>query len=94
MKHAWDTICNATTPQELMAGIIEELELRAWQERAGATIGRTTKSYRDAHEHAAHALECLANHLKSIDEDEDTDETCPKCGEKGVPFGAACHMVD
>ena len=26
--------------------------------------------------------------------DEDTDETCPKCGEKGVAYGAACHMVD
>jgi hypothetical protein len=28
------------------------------------------------------------------DEDEDTDEICPKCGEKGVPFGAYCHMVE
>jgi hypothetical protein len=81
-----------------MAGIIEELEFRAWQERASATIGRTTKSYRDAHEHAAHALECLAADLKRAglteDEDEETDETCPKCGEKGVPFGAHCHMVE
>jgi hypothetical protein len=32
--------------------------------------------------------------LKPESDDEDTDETCPKCGEKGVPFGAACHMVD
>ena len=64
MKHGWDRICKTTTPQELMAGIIEELEFRAWQERASATIGRTTKSYRDAREHAAHALECLAADLK------------------------------
>jgi hypothetical protein len=32
--------------------------------------------------------------LKPESDYEDTDETCPKCGEKGVPFGAACHMVD
>jgi hypothetical protein len=28
-----------------------------------------------------------------IEEEGDTDETCPKCGEKGVPYGAHCHMV-
>ena len=27
-------------------------------------------------------------------ESEETDETCPNCGGKGVPFGAHCNMVD
>lgn len=43
--------------------IIEELRLRAWQERAVATIGRRTKASRDAHEHAAVALENLAHDI-------------------------------
>lgn len=27
-------------------------------------------------------------------EEEDTDEVCPHCGEKGVAYGAHCNMVD
>lgn len=26
--------------------------------------------------------------------EDETDETCPHCGEKGVPYGAHCNMVD
>jgi len=37
----------------------------------------------------------IATDPPEIEEDEeDTDEVCPKCGEKGVPYGAHCNMVD
>jgi hypothetical protein len=67
MEHAWDRICKATTPNELREAIVEELHFRAWQERAVSTIGRTTKQYRAECEHAAWALECLAQHLTAIE---------------------------
>jgi hypothetical protein len=68
MENSWDKVQKATTPNELRRAIVEELHLRAWQERAGATIGRTTKEYRTSHEHAAKALECLAKHLTELTE--------------------------
>ena len=60
MKHTWDKIQDATTPNELRKAIVEELHLRAWQERAASSIGRTTKAKRAEAEHAAIALENLA----------------------------------
>ncbi len=45
--------------------IVNELTLRAHQERASANIGRTTRAHRDAHEHAARALENLANDIRA-----------------------------
>ena len=63
MKHTWDKIQDATTPNELRKAIVEELHLRAWQERAASSIGRTTKAKRAEAEHAAIALENLAADL-------------------------------
>ncbi len=67
MEHAWDKIRNATTPNEFRAAIVEELNLRAWQERAVSQIGRTTKAKRAAHEQAAIALETLAADLTDME---------------------------
>lgn len=44
--------------------IIAELRFRAWQERASATIGRKSQRFIANHEHAAIALENLANDLE------------------------------
>lgn len=44
--------------------VVKELRYRAWQERASARIGRTSKRKIAEHEHAAFALECLADHLE------------------------------
>lgn len=44
--------------------IIAELRHRAWQERASARIGHHSKRTIAAHEHAATALENLANDLE------------------------------
>ena len=44
--------------------IITELRHRAWQERASARIGRTSKQRTAEHEHAAIALENYANDLE------------------------------
>jgi hypothetical protein len=65
MLTAWDKVKAATTLHEFRDAIVEELSHRAWQERAVSTIGRTTKQFRAEHEHAAFALECLANDLKN-----------------------------
>ena len=67
MEHAFDHICKATTPNELRKVIVEELHLRAWQERASARIGRTNKRTIAEHEHSAFALECLAASLTSAE---------------------------
>ena len=67
MEHAWDKIRNATTPNEFRAAIVEELNLRAWQERAVSQIGHTTKAKRAAHEQAAIALETLAADLTDME---------------------------
>jgi hypothetical protein len=64
---SWSKVQNAATTNELKKAIIEELHLRAWQERTSATIGRTTKTKRAAAEHAAFALEILAQHLTDIE---------------------------
>lgn len=32
--------------------------------------------------------------LKPEEDEDDTDEVCPHCGEKGVAYGAHCNMVD
>jgi hypothetical protein len=58
-------ICNATRPEELRTKIVNEILLRACQERMVSTIGRTTKLSRASHEHAAVALENLAADLKA-----------------------------
>ena len=52
---------------ELKIKVLKELELRACQERMVSRIGRTTKASRDAHEHAAKALEVLATYIKTIE---------------------------
>lgn len=44
--------------------IVAELRLRAWQERASARIGRKSKAFIAEHEHAAQALESLANDIE------------------------------
>ena len=66
MKHSWDKVQDAATLNELREGIVEELHLRAWQERASASIGRTNKQRTAEAEHAAHALESLAADLTNI----------------------------
>jgi len=64
---AWAKIQSATTVNDLRQAIVEELNLRAWQERAVSTIGRTTKQSRAAHEHAAEAFETLATQLAKLE---------------------------
>jgi hypothetical protein len=57
---------------QTLKGICEELEYRAWQERAVAAIGRTSKQRTSEAEHAARALDHLradirlANYRKRI----------------------------
>jgi hypothetical protein len=87
MKHSWDKVQDAATLNELREGIIEELQLRAWQERASASIGRTTKQYRAEHEHAAHALENLAADLTNI------GTTRAMIAERERMAGGAFHSV-
>ena len=64
---AWQKILFANTVNELRRGIIEELNHRAWQERAVSTIGRKTQQSRAAHEHAAQALETFATQLAELE---------------------------
>jgi hypothetical protein len=65
-KHM-NLICNdATTPQALRDEIVIELEHRAWQSRAAASVGRTNKHRTSAAERAAQELENFANDLKRM----------------------------
>jgi RNA-binding protein YhbY len=64
--HAWERIKTATTPQEMREAIIDEIELRAYQARMVATIGRTTKQFRAGQESVARNFHLLATHLREI----------------------------
>jgi hypothetical protein len=68
MERAWEKIKKATTRDELLTGIIEELHVRAWQETAFMDRLAKSKTKRIAKEHAAAALECLAKHLTELTE--------------------------
>ena len=60
MNSSWNKVCSASTVSELREAVVEELRLRAWQERAAAGIGRTNKEKTARAEHAAQALENLS----------------------------------
>ena len=70
MITAWEMIKKATTRDELLKAVIEELHVRAWQETAFMDRLVKTKTERKAKEHAAAALECLAKHLTELTETE------------------------
>ena len=59
----WEKIQGATTVDELRQAFIEELRLRAWQETAFMERLAKSKKEREARQHAATALERLANQL-------------------------------